>query len=100
MRRAYPKLSTITQGDAVGLLSLGSEAAPAARLASGEEGSKQLVAVREEGEKGLAAFFEKEKGVGVKVLGEDGLPPMPVSYRDPRVVPYQITAEQGFGPGG
>lgn len=100
VRRAYPKLSMVTQGDAVGLLSVGSAAAPAERLAAGEEGAKMLVAVREEGEKGLAAFFEKEKGVGAKVLGEGGLPPMPVSFRDSKVVPYQITAEQGFGPGG
>lgn len=80
VRRAYPKLSTVTQGDAVGLLSIGSAAAPSPKLLAGEEGSKQLVAVKAQGQKGLAAYFEQEKGAAA-VLGQDGLPPLPVAVR-------------------
>ena len=62
-------LSTVTQGDAVGLLSLGSAAAPSPKLLAGEEGSKQLVAVKEQGQKGLAAYFEQEKGAAAVLAG-------------------------------
>lgn len=79
MRRNYPKLSTITQTDTVGLLTMGSAAKPSPKLLAGEEGQKQLVAVKEEGQKGLSAYFESEKGASV--LSEGGLPPMPVSTR-------------------
>lgn len=74
MRRAYPALSVVSQGDVVGLLSVGSKASPKKELI-GEEGSKMLLAVGEEGKGGLAKFFEKEKGVGL--LGQNGLPPLP-----------------------
>ncbi|EXJ86228.1 NADH dehydrogenase [Capronia coronata CBS 617.96] len=79
VRRAYPKLSTVTQGDVVGLLTVGSAANPSPKLLAGEEGSKQLVAVKTEGEKGLAAYFEREKTPQV-VLSEDGLPPKPAAF--------------------
>ncbi|KAL2430590.1 NADH-ubiquinone oxidoreductase 21.3 kDa subunit [Exophiala dermatitidis] len=79
VRRAYPKSSVITQGDVVGLLTVGSAANPSPKLLAGEEGSKQLVAVKHEGEKGLAAYFEREKTPAV-VLGEDGLPPKPATF--------------------
>lgn len=94
VRRAYPKLSHITQGDAVALLSVGSAAAPSPKLLAGEEGSKQLVLAKQEGEKGLAAYFEKEKGAAV--LGEGGMPPMPVSFKAPKVVDYRLDAEQAY----
>ena len=79
VRRGYPKLSVVNQGDVVGLLSVGSKSAPRPeRLGKGEEGEKMLVEVKKEGEKGLAAYFEGEgKAVG-SVLGEGGMPPMPV----------------------
>jgi hypothetical protein len=77
VRRAYPKSSTVTQGDVVGLLTLGSAANPSPKLLTGEEGSKQLVAVKQEGQKGLSAYFEAEKAAAV--LGEGGLPPSPVT---------------------
>ena len=82
VRRSYPKLSVISQGDVVGLLQLGSRANPRADVPLiGEEGSKQLVAVKEEGEKGLAAYFSKDgKAVGTAVLGADGLPPTPSGH--------------------
>ncbi|MCJ1400774.1 hypothetical protein MMC11_003982 [Xylographa trunciseda] len=79
-RRNYPRLSVVKQADVVGLLTLGSAAKPIeGRLGSGEEGGKQLVAVRKEGEeRGVAGLFERQKGVLNGVLGEGGLPPMPV----------------------
>lgn len=88
MRRAYPKLSTVTQGDAVGLLTIGSAANPSPKLLAGEEGQKQLVAVKQDGEKGLAAYFESEKATAV--LGEDGQPPMPPSFGQKSKVKYEL----------
>lgn len=76
-RRAYSRLSVVEQADAVALLSVGSAAAPRAELV-GEEGSKALVAAREEGKTGLAAYLEKEgQAVGREALLKDGLPPLP-----------------------
>ncbi|KAK5092713.1 hypothetical protein LTR70_005291 [Exophiala xenobiotica] len=95
MRRSYPKLSFVTQGDVVGLLTVGNAAAPSPKLLKGEEGTKQLVAIKDEGEKGLAAYFEKEKGTAV--LGEGGMPPMPVSYgRNPDVTKYTLPETQAY----
>jgi len=88
MRRSYPKLSAVTQGDAVGLLTMGSAANPSPKLLAGEEGTKQLVAVKQEGQKGLAAYFESEKGAAV--LNEDGLPPMPPPFGQKDLVKYEI----------
>lgn len=81
MRRHYPQLSSVTQGDVVALLSVGSKAAPKDEvLQIGDVGKKQLVAVQEEGANGgIAVFLAKETGVGKSVLGEGGLPPMPPS---------------------
>ena len=77
VRRAYPQLSVVTQADAVGLLSVGSAAAPKAELI-GEAGAKQLVAAKAEGETGLAAFLEKTGGrEAAKDVLVDGLPPLP-----------------------
>ncbi|EXJ85053.1 NADH dehydrogenase [Capronia epimyces CBS 606.96] len=89
VRRAYPTLSTVTQGDVVGLLTVGSAANPSPKLLAGEEGTKQLVAVKHEGEKGLAAYFEKEKTATV-VLGEDGLPPKPATFGRLPAKKYEI----------
>ena len=44
----------------------------------GDAGHKQLAVVKEEGEKGLAAFLEKDQSVMKGILGENGLPPLPV----------------------
>ncbi|KAI6817779.1 hypothetical protein KC342_g14820, partial [Hortaea werneckii] len=60
VRRSYPKLSVVRQPDVVGLLTVGSAAAPKDTLQIGDAGNKQMVTVKEEGEKGLAQFFEKE----------------------------------------
>lgn len=80
VRRAYPILSTVTQSDAVGLLSVGSAAEPSPKLLAGDDGAKQLVEVKEVAAKGLAAYFEKEKATS-SVLGQGGLPPSPVAVR-------------------
>jgi len=93
VRRAYPKLSTVTQGDAVGLLTVGSAAEPSPKLLVGEEGTKQLVAVKAEGEKGLSAYFE-DGGAGKAVLGADGMPPMPVSFRTKDEVKYNLADQK------
>jgi hypothetical protein len=70
---------------------MGSEANPSPKLLRGEEGSKQLVAIKDEGAKGLSAYFEKEKAVG-SVLGADGLPPMPVAFgHDQPPRKYEVT---------
>ena len=79
VRRSYPRLSTVTQSDVVGLLSVGSAAAPKDTLKIGDAGKTQLVEVKEEGEKGLSTYFEKNKQVFQSVLGPDGLPPLPTS---------------------
>ncbi|KAK6950941.1 hypothetical protein Daesc_007469 [Daldinia eschscholtzii] len=80
-RRAYPKLSFVTQGDAVALLTVGSAAAPKQELV-GEAGQKQLVAAREEGKtRGLAAYFEKSKDAAKQTLFVNGLPPLPSGER-------------------
>ncbi|KAI1778233.1 21 kDa subunit of NADH dehydrogenase [Hypoxylon cercidicola] len=79
-RRAYPKLSFVSQADAVALLSVGSAAAPKQDLV-GEAGAQQLVAVREEGKTGgLAAYFEKNKDVAKETLLPGGLPPLPSGW--------------------
>jgi hypothetical protein len=65
----------VTQGDVVALLSVGSAASEKVELV-GEAGAKQLVAVKEEGNKGLAAYFAA-KGGAAGVLRADGLPPVP-----------------------
>lgn len=69
----------VKQADVVGLLSVGSKATPKETvLQLGDAGAKQLVQMKREGEqKGLAAFFEKDKNVTAGIFGPDGLPPFP-----------------------
>lgn len=88
MRRSYPTLSAVTQRDAVGLLTMGSAANPSPNLLAGEEGAKQLVAVKHEGEKGLAAYFASEKSASV--LDASGLPPTPPAFGKTDKVKYEI----------
>lgn len=100
VRRSYPKLSTLNQGDVVGLLSVGSKAEPIKNvLQVGEAGQKQLVAVKEEGDKsGLPALFSKEKSAVDGVLGPDGLPPMPVRLgQNMNGNRYELNQEQAYG---
>lgn len=94
VRRSYPKLSVVSQPDVVGLLSVGSAAAPNEEvLKIGDAGKTQLVEVKEEGERGLATYFQKNKGIGKSVLGPDGLPPLPTS-RHPQGKRYTLLAEE------
>lgn len=101
VRRNYPQLSTVSQADAVGLLSLGSQAAPKdSVLQVGEAGEKQLVSVKEEGEeRGLAALFEKDQKSIQGVLGANGLPPTPRNINtvpQPTQSKYELTQEQSY----
>ena len=65
----------------------------------GEAGQKQLMEVREEGERGgLATFFGKKKDFATAVLGEDGLPPMPAELSSvPRGKRYELLQDQTYG---
>ncbi|KAF3922165.1 hypothetical protein ABW21_db0203384 [Orbilia brochopaga] len=71
-RRAYPKLSVVTQADQAGMLLLGTAAVP--RIADGSVGEKQLVEVKSSGES-LVEVMKKVGNGGV--LMKDGLPPVP-----------------------
>jgi len=101
VRRRYAQLSTVKQGDVVALLTVGSKANPKDDvLQIGDAGAKQLVAVKQEGdEKGLAAFFEKQKSVSSSVLGPNGLPPLPTptTQRQSTKAPYELIKEQSYG---
>ncbi|KAL4947243.1 hypothetical protein BDW69DRAFT_178820 [Aspergillus filifer] len=96
VRRNYPRISTVNQANAVGLLTVGSQASPKEDvLQIGEAGEKQLVSVQQEGEeRGLAGFFQKDKN-GVKgVLGPNGLPPTPCNLNS--ASKYQIDNDHGY----
>ncbi|KAH6674122.1 hypothetical protein B0J14DRAFT_589274 [Halenospora varia] len=96
-RRNYPQLSFVNQSDVVGLLSVGSASAPKKELI-GDAGSKELMSVKEEGEMGLAKFFEKGGKQGVlEALGKDGLPPLPSGASlKAGADKYQLTEEPGY----
>ncbi|KAH9881400.1 hypothetical protein IAQ61_000124 [Plenodomus lingam] len=99
VRRRYPKLSTITQADAVALLQVGSAAAPKQELI-GEAGSKELVAAQEEGSKGLAVAFEKNMGLAKDVLGPGGMPPLPSGMHTSGPAGakrYELESDQSYG---
>jgi hypothetical protein len=105
-RRAYPRLSFVNQGDAIALLSVGSQAKPKQELI-GEAGQQALVAARAEGEQaGLAAYFEKKGPLTAKELLVNGLPPLPsgqVLKKDGsgqwEAGRYELTEEQSYGDG-
>ena len=79
MRRSYPRLSVVNQADIVGLLSVGSRANPREDILQiGDAGTKQLVQVKQDGEeRGLSAYFEKDRKAVASIFGPDGLPPFP-----------------------
>lgn len=102
VRRSYPKLSVVNQADVVGLLTVGSAATPKEDvLLVGGAGSKQLVSVREDGEKsGLPAFFKDRESM-VGVLGPNGLPPMPTNLGQNAVgrnvaKTYELDSDQSY----
>jgi hypothetical protein len=92
-RRNYPKLSSVTQGDMVALLTVGSAKTPKDDvLQIGDAGKNQLVTVQKEGEEGgLAKFLVAKKDAGKAVLGEDGLPPKPAPFGHETVPKYELT---------
>ena len=78
---------------------MGSAAAPKEEvLQIGDAGKKQLVEVKEEGERGLSTFFEKDTKALAGVLGPDGLPPLPASLH-PTKKQYTVLEEdkQAYG---
>lgn len=101
IRRRYPQLSVVNQADVVGLLTVGSKANPKEDvLQIGDAGQKQLVEVKEEGQKGLKAYFEKDKTNAAAVLGPKGMPPLPTpmsSKHTPTVKRYELLEEQTYG---
>jgi hypothetical protein len=106
VRRAYPVSSTITQSKAVQLLHMGSAAKPSPQLLAGEEGSKQLVEAGKLGDEGggLAVYLQaKDLGLGKVnevLVGEGGMPPMPVATRSKvgtaGVEKYEVAGEQAY----
>lgn len=99
-RRAYPRLSVVSQSDAVALLTVGNAEKPKVELI-GEEGSKALVAAEAEGqEKGLAKVFEEKGADLAKELLVDGLPPLPSGQSfasgEWDVHPWELTEEQAY----
>ena len=83
----------------VALLSVGSAAQPKEDvLQIGNAGNKQLVELKEEGERGLSRFFEKDKSAFKGVLGPNGLPPLPAS-RHPQKKRYEVldNEKQAYG---
>ncbi|EAW10053.1 putative NADH-ubiquinone oxidoreductase 21 kDa subunit [Aspergillus clavatus NRRL 1] len=97
VRRNYPRVSTVNQADAVGLLTVGSRAAPKDDILQiGEAGEKQLIAVKQQGEeRGLAAVFEQGKKNIQGVLGATGLPPAPCNL-NASSSKYQLGHGQGY----
>ena len=91
----------VNQGDVVGLLTVGSKASPKDEvLKIGDAGQKQLVEVKEEGERGLANFFEKEEGRKsiATVLGPGGMPPLPSGLSPIQGgKKYKMLKEQSYG---
>ena len=102
-RRAYPKLSVVSQTDVAGLLALGSAAQPRVELI-GEAGEKQLVAAKQDGaEMGLAKAVEKAPKDLAKDVFVGGLPPTP-SGQAPKaegwdVYPYEMSEEPSYSEG-
>ncbi|KAH9826429.1 NADH-ubiquinone oxidoreductase [Teratosphaeria destructans] len=98
VRRQYPRLSVVRQPDVVALLTVGSAAAPKEEvLQIGEAGTKQLVALKDEGERGLSTFFQKDASATKAVLAPNGLPPLPPS-RHAAGKRYELLKEQTYGP--
>ncbi|KAJ9631998.1 hypothetical protein H2203_000399 [Taxawa tesnikishii (nom. ined.)] len=99
VRRQYAQPSVITQRDVVALLTVGSKASPKEDvLQIGDAGTKQLVALKDEGEKGLAAFFEKDKKVLAGVLKQNGMPPLPPTMSPLKAGKrYEMLKEQSYG---
>ncbi|KAI9697544.1 MAG: hypothetical protein M1820_007743 [Bogoriella megaspora] len=101
VRRQYPRKSIVNQGDIVGLLTVGSKATPNEEvLKIGDAGQKQLVEVKEEGEKGLANFLTRDEGKKsvANILGPGGMPPLPSGLSSIQGgKKYEMLKEQSYG---
>lgn len=97
VRRNYPRVSSVSQSDAVALLTVGSQAKPKDDvLQIGEAGGKQLVSVKQEGEEhGLAAYFAKDNKGVQSVLGPNGFPPMPCNLNS-SATKYELDEDHGY----
>ena len=92
----------MNQADIVGLLSFGSKANPRDNtLEIGEAGENHLVQVKQEGkDKGLAAYFEKERSGAKSIIGANGLPPFPSGMSQKSLVggrKYVMDADRAEG---
>ncbi|KAI1944519.1 hypothetical protein LOY97_005188 [Ophidiomyces ophidiicola] len=96
VRRNYAQSSVLTQADVVGLLSVGSKAEPNEQaLLPGDAGAQQLVELKKEGEeRGLSAFLASKQGGVSRVLGPNGLPPLPANLN--RNAKYPKSDEQSY----
>lgn len=74
VRRAYQRPSVVTQTDVIGLLTVGSKAAPA--IADGEKGTLQLTEVKNQEGK-LGSVLASDQSKIQSVLANGGLPPAP-----------------------
>lgn len=76
---------------------MGSQSQPKKELI-GEAGTKELTAVKEEGELGLSAYFGKVGKEGtLAALGKDGLPPLPSGANlKEGADKYHLTAENAY----
>ena len=99
-RRNYPQLSVVNQSQFAQLLTVGSAAAPKVELI-GEAGEKQLVAVKQESETGLAKALEKATDA-TKDVFVNGMPPLPsgqtLATGKWDVHKYEVT-ERSYGEG-
>jgi hypothetical protein len=89
-------LSVLKQADVVGLLTVGSKAAPKEEvLKLGDAGNQQLVEIKETAEeRGLAAFFQDNGKDAKAILGPDGLPPSPPNLNPSAA--YTMETEQSY----
>ncbi|KAI5291813.1 hypothetical protein KEM54_006390 [Ascosphaera aggregata] len=96
IRRKYPRQSYVNQADVVGLLTVGSQAAPKDEILKiGEAGKKQVAEVKTEAEQGgLAVFFQENKEVGKSIFGANGLPPLPANLNP--ASRYRFDDEHGY----
>ncbi|KAA8644863.1 hypothetical protein EYZ11_007126 [Aspergillus tanneri] len=97
VRRSYPRLSTVNQAHAVGLLTVGSRATPKGDvLQSGDAGEKQIVSVKQQGEeRGLAGLFDKDSRTIRSILGVNGLPPTPCNLNS-SASRYRLGHDHGY----
>ncbi|PFH60793.1 hypothetical protein XA68_10307 [Ophiocordyceps unilateralis] len=102
MRRSYPQRRIVSQADVVQLLTVGNAEKPKVELV-GEAGEKQLVAAKQEGETGLAAFIEKAPKDVAKEFFVGGLPPLPsgqcLTSGKWDVHKYELTEENAYPEG-